>query len=160
MLKGHLKTGQVFYYVEYASKKTGIETALPILAPVLKIYNSNNHRFPFPQSSQTINYNIKKVALFAQIDDEIVLKIKRNNTIPTTSTNKWQHVSCHTGRRSFITNFARRIPEPVLSRITHPHQMNRIIDIYNKIGHVDNIKLLFEHIYANEELAWLVDYPS
>jgi len=156
--KGKLKSGKTFYYVEHASKKTGIDTAVPILAPVLKIYRENNDKFPIPPVSQTINNNIKKVALLAKINDEMVLKIKRNNTVPTKTSQKWEHVSCHTARRSFISNFAQYIPQSVVSKITHPNRRAGMFDVYNKISAVENVKLFFKYIYDVEEFKWLVDY--
>ena len=156
--EGTLPNGHDYKYIELVITKTNSLAVIPILAPVYKYIKRNDNKFPKPVASQTMNKLIKKIALKAMINDDLILKVNRMSTKISHKTKKWQHISSHTGRRSFITNFARYVPQPIVSMITHPNVRNSMFDVYNKITLEENIKLFFQHVYDSDELAWLVDY--
>ncbi|GGG37269.1 integrase [Dokdonia pacifica] len=138
-----------FYGVKIKIGKTKSDVIIPLLKPVRDILKVNNNRFP-AFNEQIINVNIKRVCKLLEIETlEEKTKISFNQgKIVTTGIPKYELVSTHDCRRSFITNLLENnINGERIKYITHPKKQDSkdMIALYNKASLIDKAEMfLFE----------------
>ena len=110
----NLKDGKI----TIANKKTDetvVIPAHPFVKEIVKRYKG----FPPPVTDVEINRVIKGVAEQADIKEDILFTITKGGKRKDTHLKKWQMVSCHSGRRSFITNLRKNgVPDSVVMKLT------------------------------------------
>ena len=73
-------------------QKTNSTVSIPIHPNAMQIIEKWNYSLPY-QNSNTVNRNIKRICKLAEIDNKL-----------DDDSYKYEHISCHTARRSFATN--------------------------------------------------------
>lgn len=141
-----------FYGVKTKIGKTNSEVIIPLLKPVRDILKINNNRFPI-FNEQIVNVNIKRVCKFLKIETlEEKTKISFNQgKIVTTGIPKYELVSTHDCRRSFITNLLKNnINGERIKYITHPKKQDSkdMIALYNKANLIDKAEMFLSEIIS------------
>lgn len=136
-------------YIDIEQQKTGkFVTVGVIAAHVIEIIENG---FPYPISQQKLNKHIKEVCRLAKIDYEVKgkkydpkTKRKKLDEYP-----KWQLITSHSFRRSFATNYYKKIPTAVLIGITGHSKESQFLDYINKREDKDINADLFMQFYEN-----------
>lgn len=130
------KDGKLKPLIEFTQKKTGKLMTVPLHKKVLEILNKRNGEFPYSISDQKYNDYIKEVCKIAgltenvrgskSIETEIGSKIYRKQA---GIFQKWELVTSHIGRRSFVSNYYGEIPTSYLIYISG-HSSEENLRIY------------------------------
>ncbi len=133
--------GQLVFDIEQEKTKKYIT------APVPSTYVQEiveNH-FPYPISQQKLNKHIKQVCKLAKIEEKIKGKKydKKSERKKTSTYPKWQLITSHTFRRSFATNYYKKIATPVLINITGHSKESMFLEYINRREDQDHNSQLF-----------------
>lgn len=142
--------GYQFKYFHSYQNKTKTEVYMPILKPVLEIINRNDGLLPKWNSNGDMN---KKLKVFSEV---IGLDSQVTETLVTykmgkveVSRPKYELVSTHDGRKSFITNLAKLgANQTVVDDMTHPDKKppNAMNRVYIKMTLIDKAKKFVDEI--------------
>ena len=101
------------------TRKTGEPVLIPAHPTVITILEKYNYQLPKPISRQKFNDYLKELFLLAEFtQDVIIYKSKAGRRIKTIK-QKYQLITSHTARRSFITNaLIAGISETVIMKLT------------------------------------------
>lgn len=122
------------------TKATQRELTIPLFKEVEAILNKRNGQFPRAISHSKYNKYLKKVGEKANLNELTFGSKKRQKVIVNGKTayrnvtgyfEKWELLTSHVGRRSFISNFLRQVDYNAISKITG-HSKFAIIDLYDK----------------------------
>lgn len=122
------------------TKATQRELTIPLFKEVEAILNKRNGQFPRAISHSKYNKYLKKVGEKANLNELTFGSKKRQKVIVNGKTvyrnvtgyfEKWELLTSHVGRRSFISNFLRQVDYKAISKITG-HSQYAIIDLYDK----------------------------
>lgn len=156
--------GQVYKYINIVPKITNNKkkiVCIPILKPVNEITDRWNG-FPEKVPDQKINEIIKEICEDVGIDSTVHIREQRIRGNELLKKKRFEIVTTHTGRRSFITNFlALGVQDAILSRITGHvgrHNASKAFAQYIKLDGAQNIALFFQEIETNIELG-KIDLP-
>lgn len=149
-------------YLDVIQQKTKKHITAPIINPhVIDIIENG---FPHKISTQKLNEYIKKVCEIAQINEEVLGKkmnpdAKKENpetvrkilgTFP-----KYELITTHSFRRSFATNYYKKIPTAILIQITGHSKESLFLDYINqredKDVNADLFRQFYEKISINTE---------
>ena len=135
--------------IKIKQKKGNKNITIPVLPPVKKIYNSG---LPYKISTQKLNKHIKTICEIAEID-EMVMGKKRNKKTNRNEKKlrpKFNYISSHTGRRTFATLHYKKIPTPVIMRVTGHKKESTFLEYINQNNddHLDE----FLDYYKTKEL--------
>lgn len=115
-------------YITIANEKTDVKVVIPVhkrVRAIIKKYKG----FPPRVSDVEINREIKHIVRSAKIHERVLCTITKGGKRVDTFYQKWQMVSTHTCRRSFITNLRKSgIPDSIvmkLSGITSPATLKK-----------------------------------
>lgn len=134
-------------YIDIEQQKTRKAVTIGVIAPhVIEIVENN---FPYPISQQKLNKHIKKVCELAKIEEKIKGKKydKKTGRKKTSNYPKWQLITSHTFRRSFATNYYKKIPTPVLIGITGHSKESMFLEYINRREDKDLNADLFMQFY-------------
>ncbi len=139
------KGGRIYFDIE--QQKTGKFVTVGVIAPhVIDIVENN---FPYPISQQKLNKHIKDVCKIAEIDEMIkgskydkVTKRKKLDLY-----HKYDLITSHTFRRSFATNYYKKIPTAVLIGITGHSKESLFLEYINRREDKDLNADLFMKFY-------------
>ena len=149
-------------YLDLTQQKTGKSVTIGIVNPRIVDIIENN--FPHKISTQKLNFYIKKVCEIAEINEmtegkRLNPKAKKDN--PETMRKvldfypKYELITTHSFRRSFATNYYKKIPTPILIGITaHSkeslflHYINRVED---KDANADLFRTFYEQINKDKQ---------
>lgn len=99
--------------------KTGAKVVLPIHPKVRAIIKKYKGNFPPPVADQTINEEIKKVGEVCHINKTILYSVTEGGRKMDYYFKKFEMMSNHTARRSFITNLLRQgYQESLIMKLT------------------------------------------
>jgi integrase len=131
-------------YILLANEKTDETVMIPIHPAVKKILKKWKG-FPMYLADQTINEKIKIVAKEAKIKGKVLYTVTEGGIRKDYYLEKWQMVSLHTARRSFITNARKNgIPDSIvmkLAGIRKPATLQR----YDKLSAQDAALIASQH---------------
>lgn len=136
-------------YIDIEQQKTGKAVTVGVIAPhVIEIVENN---FPYPISQQKLNKHIKDVCKLAEIEEMTKGKKydKKTRRKKTEIYPKWQLVTTHTFRRSFATNYYKKIPTPVLIGITGHSKESLFLEYINKREDKDVNADMFMQFYES-----------
>lgn len=141
------KGGRIYFDIE--QQKTGKFVTVGVIAPhVIDIVENN---FPYPISQQKLNKHIKDVCEIAGIDEKIKgskydkkTKRKKLDVYP-----KYELITSHTFRRSFATNYYKKIPTAVLIGITGHSKESLFLEYINRREDKDLNADLFMKFYES-----------
>ncbi len=131
------------YYIDIEQQKTGKAVTIGVMAPhVIDILENN---FPYQISQQKLNKHIKKVCELSEIDEVIQGKKYDKTTKRKKLGNYEKHklITTHTFRRSFATNYYKKIPTPVLIGITGHSKESMFLEYINQREDKDENANLF-----------------
>lgn len=134
--------------------KTSETVEIPILPQVQAILNKYNYNMPRVIDNQVFNRFIKEIAQMAGINSKVKIshtEQKKDGTAGevTKTYEKWEKVSSHTGRRSFVTNlFNRGIDVLEIMRISG-HRDISVFKDYIKTSRSENANSVY-HQFTNE----------
>lgn len=141
-------------YLDLIQQKTKKSVTIGIINPY--IIDILENEFPYKVSSQKLNEHIKKVCQLAEIN-EIVEGKKLNPEATKENPDsirkikgfypKWELVTSHSFRRSFATNYYKKIPTAVLIGITGHSKESLFLDYINKSEDKDANADLFMQFY-------------
>ena len=133
------KDGQTIEVVKIVTQKTGQTVVIP-LHPIAKtILERNGGGLPKVSSNQVFNRYVKKVAEIAQLNDIVQLRENVGGTNYQRRYKKWEVISTHSARRTFVTiaYCEWKIPAATLMQIT---------------GHTSEYQF-FQYVKQNKENA-------
>ena len=139
------------------NKKIVIETiktkqiaTIPLHPQVEKILQVRNGEFPRTISEQKFNLYIKEIckeAGFTELIESTLLNPETKRKEPGTY-EKWELVTSHICRRSFVTNLYGKLPNKVIMSIT-THKSEKQMTDYDKTTNEENAEILGD--YWNRE---------
>lgn len=109
--------------IELVQEKTGAKVEIPILPKVREIYKSG---LPYKVSTQKLNKYFKEIGEIAEINTPVLGRIieasenkeeKKKRGVNKIRP-KYLYISTHTGRRSFCSNHYRKLPTPIIMKVT------------------------------------------
>lgn len=119
-------------YLDLIQKKTGKPVTISIIEDYLIDIIEND--FPYKISSQKLNEHVKKVCEIAKINE--VVEGKKNNAETKRKKldfyPKHELITSHCFRRSFATNYYKKMPTPVLMNITGHTKESIFLKYINK----------------------------
>jgi len=136
--------------IHLSQEKTDSEVVIPISTRLQKILDKHNGTLPKIRD-QYINRDIKSVAALCEINEVLRWTEKKLGKSYEKTCQKWQKISCHTGRRTFCTNaFLAGIPTISIMQISgHSTESNFLK--YIKMSKEQNARKLAEHPYFTKE---------
>jgi len=141
-------------YLDITQKKTGKSVTIPIVNP--NIIDLIKNDFPHKISTQKLNEYIKKVCKISKIDEVIQgkrLNPQANKDNPETMRKilgfypKHELVTSHAFRRSFATNYYKKMPTPILIAITGHSKESLFLQYINASEDKDANADLFRTFY-------------
>lgn len=156
-----LKTNKIFEkddqrYIILLPKKTRStkkEITIPLFKEVERILEKRDGQFPRAISHPKYNEYIKMVCKKAGLRELVKGTKNRQKTIINNRIayrnesgyfEKWELVTSHIGRRSFVSNFLRQIDAEKIKKITG-HSTDSLIDLYNKATAIERAEELREN---------------
>lgn len=136
-------------YIDIIQQKTGKSVTVGIVSPYVIDVVSNN--FPTKIAHQKLNDIIKVVCKLSGIDE--VVKGTKLNTVTNRKElgmfPKYELISSHCFRRSFATNYYKKIPTPILINITGHSKESLFLTYINKREDKDANADLFMKFYED-----------
>lgn len=129
--------------IVFFAKKTGTKSVIPILSVIQEILDRYNV-LPRRPTSTKFNEMIKTVCKLAGINQDIQLTKLEGDKKRSYTLKKYEAVSAHTGRRSFITNLSIMGLTTKQISLMVGHTQQRITDIYDKTKAESNAVLVSE----------------
>lgn len=130
--------------ITIANEKTGERVIIP-LHPLVKIILGKYNGFPPAVKDYTMNAEIKEVGEKAELNEKILFTITKGGRRQDTYLKKWQAISNHTARRSFITNLLKNgVPHSIVMKLTgirSPATLAR----YDKLGSAEAATIAAKH---------------
>lgn len=131
-------------FITIANEKTDEKVIIPVhpfVAAILKKYKG----FPPKISDVELNKSIKLIAEKAKIKDKVLYSITKGGKREDHYLKKWEMVSNHTARRSFITNLLKiGTPHTITMKLTGIKSMNTLLR-YNKLSADEAAKIAAGH---------------
>jgi integrase len=148
----HVKGG---LFIDIVQQKTGKSVTVAVLDPLVVDLIEND--FPYKISTQKLNKHLKTLCSDAEINEVIEgkkydkeTKRKKLGFYP-----KHELVTSHSFRRSFATNYYKKIPTPILINITGHSKESMFLEYINRREDKDENANLFmqfyEQIHAKKE---------
>jgi integrase len=149
-------------YLDVIQKKTNKDVSIRIAEPYVIAIIEND--FPHEISTQKLNYYIKKVCEIADINEKVEGKrlnpnAKKDN--PETMRKvldfypKYELITTHSFRRSFATNYYKKMPTAILIGITGHSKESLFLEYINKRvdkdANADLFAMYHEQINKNKE---------
>jgi integrase len=137
-------------FITFRQQKTNNKVTIPLHPVVLEILEKYNYNLPAEISNQRFNEYIKEACRIAGINGTETMTRTEGGQLITTIFEKWEHVSSHTGRRSFCTNMYKRgLPTLMIMSISG-HKTEKSFLKYIKVKqeeHAGMMKKAWENIY-------------
>lgn len=131
--------------ISVKTQKTNQNVVIPIHPIVKTILEKYDYQLPRIPSNQKFNDYIKEVAELAGINEKITTEITKGGLKVMETTEKFNHVTSHTARRSFATNaFLADVPSIAIMKITG-HKTESAFMKYIKMSAKDNAKKMQMH---------------
>lgn len=137
-------------FITIIQKKTQKEITIPLFKEVDAILKKRNGNFPRSISEQKYNEYIKKVCEQAKMTELVHGAKKRQKTIVNGRTAyrnsvgyfpKYELITSHVGRRSFISNFLRQIDYDKIKQISG-HKHASMVELYDKLEGINKAAML------------------
>lgn len=135
------------FYADVLQKKTGKYVTVGIFDPY--VIDIIENEFPYPVSQQKLNKHIKDVCEEAEIDELIEGKKydKKTRRKKLDFYHKYDLITSHTFRRSFATNYYKKIPTPILINVTGHSKESLFLEYINKREDKEENANLFKKFY-------------
>jgi integrase len=135
--------------IQMITKKTGEEVIIPISPVVNEILIKHNFQLPKAPCNQVFNRVLKEVGKLAGINENISVTKTIGGIKKTTIYKKYQLLTCHTGRRSMISNsILAGLPTSSVMLIS-AHKSLKVFQSYVRINQKQNAEALAKHTFFN-----------
>ncbi|GAB6395246.1 MAG: Site-specific recombinase XerD [Bacteroidales bacterium] len=138
-------------FITFRQQKTNNKVVIPLHPVVLEIMEKYSYNLPEQISNQKFNAYIKEACRIAEINDTETMTRTIGGQLVTEKFKKWEHVSSHTGRRSFCTNMYKRgLPTLMIMSISG-HRTEKSFLKYIKVKqeeHAEMMKKAWDKIYT------------
>ena len=141
-------------YIEYSKNNLANRSLCKRYFEIKAIQELLNNHFPHPISGQKLNKYIKEVCELSGIDEVVEGKIldKDTNRKVAGQYPKYMLVTSHCFRRSFATNYYKKMATPILITITGHSKESMFLKYINRQEDKDeNAKLFLQ--YYNQRLS-------
>ncbi len=153
--ENNFKKTKVKECIELTQQKTNTKVEIPILPKVREILKSG---LPYKVSTQNLNKYFKEIGEIAEINTPVIgriieadenPKIKKKRGIKKERP-KYAYISTHIGRRTFASNHYRKLPTPIIMKVTGHSKESTFLTYINQSddSHID----AFLEYYKKEEL--------
>lgn len=133
--------------IQMMTLKTGQEVIIPI-APLLKsIFIKYNFQLPKCQSNQGLNRHLKEIGEEAELNNLETVTKTIGGIKKTITYKKWELLTSHTGRRSFVSNGILAGIDSSMLRLITGHKSATVFGNYIKIDNVKNAQILGNHSF-------------
>jgi integrase len=132
-------------FIRIRQHKTGQRVVIPLHANVTALIEKYRGVLPTPISNQKFNFELKKIAEMAEINDRTHKAITRGGVRVSKSFQRWELVTTHTARRTFATNLYKSgFPSISIMAITG-HRTEAAFLKYIKVTPEEHARKLREH---------------
>jgi integrase len=137
-------------FISFRQQKTNAKVIIPLHPVVLGILEKYDYNLPAEISNQRFNEYIKEACKLAGINGIETMTRTVGGKLIAEKFEKWEHVSSHTGRRSFCTNMYKRgLPTLMIMSISG-HRTEKSFLKYIKVKqneHAEMMKKEWENMY-------------
>lgn len=153
--QNNIRFGQKGLYIDLIQQKTNENVTVGVLQDyIVEIITKD---FPKKISHQRFNKYIKQVCEIAKINEFVTgtLINPETNRRETKKLPKWNFITSHSLRRSFATNFYKKMPTPILIKITGHSKESMFLKYINqredKDANADLFMEFFEKMNRTKE---------
>ena len=136
--------------ITFRQQKTNTRVVIPLHPVVLEILEKYSYSLPEVITNQKFNEYIKEACKIAEISSTEKMTRTVGGKLITETFEKWEHVTSHTGRRSFCTNMYKRgLPTLMIMSISG-HKTEKSFLKYIKVKqneHAEMMKKAWENMY-------------
>ncbi|SHH94661.1 hypothetical protein SAMN05421866_4378 [Chryseobacterium oranimense] len=118
-------------FLTFTQKKTNDEITIFLIPKVKEILTKRNGQFPRKISDQKFNDYIKTVCQLAGLDEKLVGGKMVGNRKVVDTYEKWELISSHICRRSFVTNFRHILGDEGIMTNTG-HKTQAMVELYDQ----------------------------
>ena len=137
-------------FITFRQQKTKAKVVIPLHRIAMEILEKYDFNLPEVISNQRFNEYIKEACKIAEINAMETMTRTVGGKLVTEKFEKWEHVTSHTGRRSFATNMYKNgLPSLMIMSVTG-HKTEKSFLKYIKIKpdeHAEMMKKAWENIY-------------
>jgi integrase len=135
--------------IEIVTKKTGEAVIIPIARMVRDIFEKYNYNMPKAPCNQVFNVILKDVGRLAGLTDTVTITKTIGGVKKTIVYERYQLLTCHTGRRSMISNsILAGMPTSSIMLIS-AHKSLKVFQGYVRIDQKQNADNLASHSFFN-----------
>jgi site-specific recombinase XerD len=139
----HIKDGNI----QIITQKTSEEVIIPISPMIKSILEKYNFQLPLAPCNQVFNRILKEVGKAANLDENITITKTFGGVKRTTTYKKYELLTCHTGRRSMISNsILAGLPTSSIMLIS-AHKSLKVFQSYVRINQKQNADALANHSF-------------
>lgn len=141
-------TGVSFQVIDILTQKTKKQVMIPINTPLSNILQRYNNDFPSERyRDQTLNQQIKEIGKLASLNDAVPITTMRGGTKQEKTTQLYEKLTTHVGRRTFINNLRLQgAPDNQINKATG-HTSKDMINTYDRITLEQNAEKLRQYDY-------------
>ena len=142
-----LRVTEDYFFIDMLQQKTKKEVTIPVGSKAIQELLTNN--FPHPISGQNLNKYIKEVCELAGINEVVDGKILDRETNRKVAGQYPKHmlVTSHCFRRSFATNYYKKMATPILMTVTGHSKESMFLKYINRQEDKDENAKLFLQYY-------------
>jgi integrase len=131
-------------FITFRQQKTNNRVVIPLHPVVVEVLEKYNYNMPAEISNQKFNEYIKEACKIAEINSIETMTRTVGGKLVTEKFEKWEHVSSHTGRRSFCTNmYKRKLPTLMIMSISG-HKTEKSFLKYIKVKQDEHAEMMKE----------------
>lgn len=125
-------------------KKGKTSVSIPIFDITKSILEKNDWNIGYKDDPDLINSTIRKICKKAGLNETILIRREDAKGVHTEQVEKWQVVTSHTARRTFVTIASKRgYSADKVSRITG-HRKMEVLEMYNRMSSSDAAIILMD----------------
>ncbi|PZP52080.1 MAG: hypothetical protein DI598_01610 [Pseudopedobacter saltans] len=135
--------------IEMRTQKTGEDVIIPISKKVRNIFDKYDSQLPKAPCNQIFNSLLKDVCRLAGLTEAVTITKTVAGVKQTKTFEKYELISCHTGRRSMISNcILEGVPTSSIMLIS-AHKSLKVFQKYVRITKQQNADVLQHNIFFN-----------
>jgi integrase len=129
-------------FITFRQQKTNTKVVIPVHPIVVEVLEKYDYNLPEAITNQKFNEYIKTVCQIAEINSKETTTRTVGGKLITEQFEKWEHVSTHTGRRSFCTNMYKRgLPTLTIMKISG-HKTEKSFLKYIKVTEQEHAEIM------------------
>jgi len=129
-------------FITFRQQKTNTKVTIPLHPVVTEILEKYNYDLPAPITNQKFNEFIKQACRIAEINSPETTTRTEGGKLITSTFEKWEHVTSHTGRRSFCTNMYKRGLQSLTIMSISGHKTEKSFLKYIKVKQEEHAEIM------------------